>query len=261
MALIQEFEHTGNFLFKYRGQIPVIIFLIALPVVCCTNQAWYHEVGLRHYDGWHMAISIIAMLISLSGLVLRAYTVSTTPKGTSGRNTKSQVANQLNTQGVYSVVRHPLYLANYLIWVGILVFTMNVWAFLIVSLVYWLYYERIMFAEEAFLRSRFGEQFEEWSARVPAFLPRLRNREKSPMTFSWKTFVRREYVTIYSTIFTYTLVDYLLFCLMHQHILTCIPLHQWLRPSLWVLAVATVLLITIHLIKHHTRLLQNENRD
>ena len=261
MALIQEFERTGNFLFKYRGQIPVIIFLIAVPIVCCTNQAWYKEVGLGHYDGWHAAICVIAFLISLAGLVLRAYTVSTTPKGTSGRNTQSQVADQLNTKGVYSVVRHPLYLANYLIWAGILVFTMNVWAFLIVSLLYWLYYERIMFAEEAFLRGRFGEQFEEWASRVPAFLPRLRNREKSPMTFSWKTFVRREYVTIYSTIFTYTIADYLLFVLMNQNILTCIPLHQWLRPSLWILAVATVLLIAIHLVKHHTRILKNDNRD
>ncbi|MBO4489337.1 MAG: DUF1295 domain-containing protein [Bacteroidales bacterium] len=261
MALIQEFERTGNLLFKYRGQIPVLIFLIALPVVCLTNQDWYAEVGLGHYNAWYITLCVLAFLISLAGLVLRAYTVSTTPKGTSGRNTRTQVADTLNTQGIYSVVRHPLYLANYLIWAGILVFTMNVWAFLIVSLLYCLYYERIMFAEEAFLRSRFGEQFEEWSARVPAFLPRLRNREKSPMTFSWKTFVRREYVTFYSTIFTYTLTDYLLFFLMHRHIYTCLPLHQWLRPSLWILAVATVLLITIHMIKHHTAVLKNDNRD
>ena len=64
--------------------------------------------------------TVCAGLLTLSGLALRAYTVCTTPKGTSGRNTARQVADHLNTKGIYSVVRHPLYLANYLIWAGIL---------------------------------------------------------------------------------------------------------------------------------------------
>ena len=33
MALINEIEKQGNFLFKYRGQFPIILFLIAIPFV------------------------------------------------------------------------------------------------------------------------------------------------------------------------------------------------------------------------------------
>lgn len=33
-------------------------------------------------------------------------------------------------------------------------------------LVYWLYYERIMFAEEQFLRRKFGEKYDEYSSKV-----------------------------------------------------------------------------------------------
>ena len=62
----------------------------------------------------------------------------------------------LNTSGLYSVVRHPLYLGNYLMWLGVALFSRTWWAPVIVSLVFWLYYERIMFAEEEFLRRQFG---------------------------------------------------------------------------------------------------------
>ena len=87
---------------------------------------------------------------------VRSYTIGTTPRGTSGRNTEEQVAEQLNSSGIYSTVRHPLYLGNYLMWIGIVLFTKSISFTIIVSLMYWLYYERIMFAEERFLERKFG---------------------------------------------------------------------------------------------------------
>lgn len=41
--------------------------------------------------------TISAILVSFAGVVVRAYTIGTTPRGTSGRNTKKQVAESLNT--------------------------------------------------------------------------------------------------------------------------------------------------------------------
>ena len=37
MSLLNSFEKQGNFLFKYRGQFPVILFLIALPFMYYTD--------------------------------------------------------------------------------------------------------------------------------------------------------------------------------------------------------------------------------
>lgn len=259
MALQQSFEKSGNFLFKYRGQIPILIFLLAIPILVYSNPDLYMRlfVGQRHV--LRVILTVVAFLLSLSGLILRAYTVCTTPKGTSGRNTDKQVAKHLNTVGIYSVVRHPLYLANYLIWAGILVFTMNIWAFIIVSLVYWIYYERIMFAEEAYLRSQFGDEFEAWAETVPAFIPKWSLFQRGEMEFSFKTFIRREHATIYSTIFCYTIADYLMFVLsyvrFHGYVVS--P-SAWLRPSLYILAACTLLLIAIHVIKHHTHWLDSD---
>jgi protein-S-isoprenylcysteine O-methyltransferase Ste14 len=259
VALIESFEKTGNTLFKYRGQIPVLIFLLSLPILFLTNEPLYQGLYAGKYTLVRLIWSVVAVLISLSGLALRAYTVSTTPKGTSGRNRSGQVADSLNTKGIYSVVRHPLYLANYLIWAGVLVFSLNIWAFLIVSLVYWLYYERIMFAEEAFLRSRFGADFEEWASRVPAIIPNWALFEKGDMSFSFKTFLRREYATFFSTVFSFVLVDYALFILSFVQFCPCrLSYSEWVRPSLYVLAVALVITLILRTLKHHTSILKKD---
>lgn len=78
-------------------------------------------------------------MLSLVGFLIRAYVIGTTPRGTSGRNTKGQVAEELNQAGMYSMVRHPLYLGNYLMWIGIVVFAGNICFILIASLLFWIY--------------------------------------------------------------------------------------------------------------------------
>jgi hypothetical protein len=141
-------------------------------------------------DGlWNAA----CFLVSCSGFALRVYTVGHAPRGTSGRNTRQQVAETLNTTGVYSVVRHPLYVGNYLMALGVAMIFHTWWIAVLATCVCVLFYERIAFAEEAFLRKRFGETFERWSEVTPAIIPRLRQWKPSVLPFSWRTALRREY--------------------------------------------------------------------
>lgn len=260
MSLIQSFEKNGNILFKYRGQIPIAIFILAIPFVVCGNDYWYTYLFSIAGQNVRITLAAIAILVTCAGLALRAYTVGTTPKGTSGRNTQSQVAKHLNTQGIYSTVRHPLYFANYLIWAGILIYSASICAFIFVSLAYWIYYERIMFAEEAFLRQQFGDDFEEWAMRVPAFIPRFSLFQKGDMRFSFKTFLRREYATIFSTVFSFTLVDYIIhFKELLKHACTWT---DWLLPSLYILAACLVVTLVLRTLKHNTKVLNaDKTRD
>src|SRR5690606_16618775 len=152
MALVHSLENNGNKLFRYRGQIPVVLFLLSIPVVYFTD---YQFLNVWNYLDW--ILLVICALVSFSGQVIRAIAVGTFNKNTSGRNTKEgQVAEALNTKGIYSTVRHPLYLGNYFMWIGIVMYTYNIYFVLIVSLLFWVYYERIMFAEERFLERKFG---------------------------------------------------------------------------------------------------------
>jgi len=233
-------------LFRYRGQIPVILFLAAIPVVWFTGDA-----GLE--SNWQWIIALTGVFLSVSGFSIRAWTIATTPKGTSGRNTEEQVAESLNISGIYSMVRHPLYLGNYLMWIGIVVFTFNIWFVLVVSLAYWIYYERIMFAEERFLEKKFGKDYLDWSLKVPAFLPSLKDRIKSKVPFSVKSVLRREYSGILATITGFAFIDHLRYFFLNR------SFDPW-RISTFFLLAALLLTIILRTIKHNTGLLDESDR-
>ncbi|MEY4109659.1 MAG: hypothetical protein RLZZ46_13 [Bacteroidota bacterium] len=194
MSLVREFEKTGNFLFRYRGQIPVVLFPAALPFLYGSEDCT-------------LLCKILAVMIALAGFAIRAYAIGTTPRGTSGRNTREQVAETINTSGIYSIVRHPLYLGNYGMWAGIVIYTGSWSFFLIFSLAYWIYYERIMFAEERFLEKKFGQAFLDWAAGVPSFLPRFSQWKPSSVPLSLKTILRREYSGILATALGFAFVN------------------------------------------------------
>lgn len=202
MALLHSLESEGNWLFKRRGWLPVVLFALAIPVILNTN---YNDIS----DNVKRYAFVLAVVVSFIGQWIRAYTVGTTPASTSGRNTEEQVAESLNSTGIYSTVRHPLYLGNYLMWIGIVIYTLNAWFVLVVSLMYWLYYERIMFAEERFLERKFGKAYLDWSLKAPAFIPRFSQFVKASIPFSFTTVLRREYTGILNTVIGFLFVDVL----------------------------------------------------
>ena len=204
MALVHSFEKNGNILFKYRGQIPVILFLMSIPTVYFTDYQLFDS-----NEKLDLILFITCVLFSFSGQVIRAIAIGTSSKHTSGRNTKEQVADALNTKGIYSTVRHPLYLGNYFMWIGIVMFTYNIWFVLVVSLLFWLFYERIMFAEERFLERKFGQDYVDWSMKVPPFWPSMKNHIKTEIPFSMKTILRREYSGVTATIIGFVFVAFL----------------------------------------------------
>ena len=168
MRLTESFEKQGLFLFKYRGQFPVLLFLLVIPFMFDTDYS------SLTYD-WEFFLLFLALLCIVIGFFIRFYTIGTTTKGTSGRNTKEQIAESLNCTGIYSIVRHPLYLGNYLIWLGISITAFNIYFLLFMTVFFWLYYERIMFAEESFLEKKFQDSYLQWSAQVPSFIPSFSN--------------------------------------------------------------------------------------
>ncbi|MCK7531382.1 MAG: isoprenylcysteine carboxylmethyltransferase family protein [Marinilabiliales bacterium] len=147
-----------------EGQIPIVLFLLAIPFMFFTH---YDQIS----ESWRIGLTVFSVFLSLVGFAIRGYAIGTTPKGTSGRNTQEQVAETLNNTGIYSLIRHPLYLGNYLMWIGIVVFAFNIYFVIIVSLLFWLYYERIMFAEERFLERKFGESYLSWSIKDSCLHP------------------------------------------------------------------------------------------
>ena len=197
MALIEEFQQQGIWLFRWRSYLP-LAFLALIGVAFLyfdwpMNSYMFHEV-------WSYACFGVSVL----GVVIRVLTVGHTPAGTSGRNARRQIAETLNTSGMYSIVRHPLYLGNFLIGLGISFVLFVWWLPVIYTLLFWVYYERIMFAEEAFLRHKFGEPYQQWASMTPAFLPRFTNWRRADLPFSFRNALRREYTAVMVVILGHT---------------------------------------------------------
>ncbi|MCX5695870.1 MAG: isoprenylcysteine carboxylmethyltransferase family protein [Candidatus Omnitrophica bacterium] len=202
MALREDMEKQGSWLFRWRSYLPLLgipIFIIALRQSGALERRFGDAVG----DSW----GACAIIVSFLGLIVRCITAGYAPRGTSGRNTKSQVAEMLNTTGMYSISRNPLYLGNFIIVLGITLFIQVWWLALLVWFGFWLYYERIIFTEEEFLRSKFKDQFLQWAAKTPIVIPCFKNWKKPELGFSFKTVLRREFSTYFSIVTTFFFLE------------------------------------------------------
>ena len=199
MTLRDALEERGRWLFRHRSYLPLVL----VPVFAAALA------NAQALPGTRPAWEVLCLVIAFAGLAVRAATVGFVPARTSGRNTASQVADALNTTGMYSVVRHPLYLGNAIILLGVTLLFACWWLVLIVLLAFGLYYERIMLAEEDFLRRQFGESFEAWAARVPAVIPNPRGWQRPALPFSLRTVIRREYHGAVGILATFAVMHYL----------------------------------------------------
>jgi len=201
MALKETYEKQGAFLFRGRSYLPLLV--APLVVAAFLDPQYTHPL----FNGFSGSLwKALCILVSLTGFAIRCLVAGYVPLGTSGRNTERQVAESLNTKGLYSIVRNPLYLGNFLIILGLLLFA-QVWWFTLVGIaIFWIFYERIIFTEEEFLRQKFGATFVDWSMKTPVFIPRSLACQKPELPYAWKTVLKREHSTQFGMISTLTLL-------------------------------------------------------
>lgn len=247
MPLQEELETQGRWLFRKRSLLP----LLATPFFVFAFFNYSYPRGDHRLDLlWEM----FCLVIALAGLAVRVVTTGCTPKRTSGRNTtKGQVADSLNTSGMYSLVRHPLYLGNFLMALGPVMFLHVWWLALFYVLFFWLYYERIMLAEEQFIRDKFGQEYEDWASQVPAFLPRLHGWTTRTFPFSWRTALKREYHSVLAVVALFATLEVVSDAIIEK---------QLVIDEVWaiLLGLSIVFYLSIRLICKTTRWLHVEGR-
>jgi len=201
--LIRELEQQGNWLFRHRSYVPLVLLPLAVLVMATHRTPWTDSPLLeRLYE-------LGCLLVSLSGLIVRGLTLGYAQSGTSGRNTKEQIAEHLNTTGLYAVCRHPLYLGNILMMIGVLLFVKSLLLAVAGSLFYLLFYERIIAAEEKFLHDRFGEPFGEWATATSFLWPHFSRWQKPAQRFSWRAAVKGEFYGFTAIVTAMTLLRHL----------------------------------------------------
>jgi protein-S-isoprenylcysteine O-methyltransferase Ste14 len=186
MKLGDQLVRDGDRLFRWRSYFPLLLVPVLIAGVMTGATPFSTRPAERIWE-------VFAVAVACLGLAVRIWAVGSAPPGTSERSTVDPRASELRTTGVYSVVRHPLYLANGLTAFGLSLFP-GVWYLPIIMVTATLlYYERIALREEAFLLGRFGGVFEEWAARVPALVPSFARHTPSATAFSWRRVLRHEF--------------------------------------------------------------------
>lgn len=198
MRIIHNLEAQGSFLFRWRSFLPLLLIPLAVPALL---EAARIEAVIG--EGLDDKFNLACFAISLIGLLFRAATVGFVPSGTSGRNTSEQRANSLNVTGLYSVVRNPLYLGNFIVAFGIVLSLKTWWFIALFVMAYWLYIERIIAAEEVYLSSKFGKEYDDWADTTPCFFPRFSLWQPPAEKFSLRTVLRREYNGVLVIVLTY----------------------------------------------------------
>jgi len=117
-----------------------------------------------------IAVAVVAVVLAYASALLSLRAVQTLGKQWTYQ-ARVLKDHDLITQGPYSIVRNPIYLGMF----GMILSTGLVfshWWLALIAIVFFLVGNQIRVrAEEKLLREAFGTKFDDYAARVPAFIP------------------------------------------------------------------------------------------
>lgn len=242
--LSDHLKKLGNIFFRWRSYIPLILF----PLMLLSYKDFNQSFGTPAIDSIYEALCLI---VSIIGEFIRILTIGFAPSGTSGRNTKSQRATSLNTNGIYSITRNPLYLGNYLIILGLVLISRS-WEFILIfNLLFIIFYVPIILVEEDFLLERFGDSYRSYVSHVPCFFPRFSLWNSAKNKWSWYMVIRREYNSIFAIVLSFTIVEHIQIYFINGKIGLNMA---WIYSS----AITLVFWLTIRFLKRFTGILEEK---
>jgi len=185
---------VGNFLFRYRSFTPIpiiiLVFLLFKP----------NDLGDEN-----IFINIGGLLISFLGESIRLITVGYSFPGTSGRETHLR-ADALNTTGIYSIVRNPLYIGNFFMFTGLVTVFANLYALLVFALFLIVQYYFIIISEENFLKGKYGNTYTKYCSLVKRLIPTFRNYKTNRNPFNLKKVIFKENDSIFNMLLMFLLL-------------------------------------------------------
>lgn len=249
MSLSGKLTKCWRLLSQYKSYIPFLIlppfFLFAM------KESVYLEnlVGDGLEDVW----VLVCFCISLIGLGIRAFTVGHLPDKTTQNGIRP-----LNTTGMYSIVRNPLYLGSFIIILGLLLCIKVWWLVLLGTFAYFLYVEYAILGEEKKFTENYGQTYVAWREKTPVILPNFSLWQKPDLSFSWKMVLKREYPALLAIGTTFFITEIVTDLVFENDTFA-----NWFAEDIvWPITFAVILIIgvTLHYLKNHTTMLKVEGR-
>ncbi len=166
---------AGGVLFRNRSWLPVPFLLVALLAPAhATPYNWLVGFALIVAGEWVRLAGVAA-----AGTVTRR---------------RSRDVQRLVDYGIFAWVRNPLYVGNFLIWMGFVVISGVLWFLPVAIVIFAIEYTLIVAYEEGVLESIFGPDYLEYKQTTPRWIPRPPAR-REPGPHNWKEAWRSEIST------------------------------------------------------------------
>ena len=189
----------GQFFFKYRDYVFPVVF-----ISCSLVTKPSFPMGSKTLD---LGLDLVGVCLAIFGQLLRALTVGYEYIKRGGMN-KQVFADRLVTGGMFAHSRNPLYLGNFLIFLG-LACVFNSPAVYIIGIPFFVFaYACIIAAEEDFLRHKFGAEYEDYCKRVNRLWPNWKGYQTTVegMSYNWKRFINKDHGTLFMWIISVILL-------------------------------------------------------
>jgi protein-S-isoprenylcysteine O-methyltransferase Ste14 len=194
---------TGAVIFRNRGWLPLLfIGVLFLAPGQFSPLAW-----------------IIGGALVVAGEAFRLAGVAAA--GTTTRR-RSRAVQKLVTHGIFAWCRNPLYVGNFLIWMGFVVISGVHWFLPVAALIFAIEYSLIVRFEEGVLESFFGGEYLTYKKATPRWIPRPPSKAPSGEPLDWK----EAWVSERSTLAQYAVLTVALVA-AHEY------LHPWLQANVW----------------------------
>jgi protein-S-isoprenylcysteine O-methyltransferase Ste14 len=152
-------EHRWN----HSGQISFIfVFSIALSL----------DYLILHLSIWLQDLIplFIRIVFGIPTLILSYYLIRIS---TNNIFNLDQKETNIIKSGIYSRVRHPIYLAPIIMYLGIIILTLSIISFVVWIFIIIFYYSMAKY-EEALLIEKYGKEYKDYRKDVPMFIPRIK---------------------------------------------------------------------------------------
>lgn len=179
----------GNFFFRYRNAL--FPFVIGVASLTLRPQVMF--------DNWLLDRLLLTggFIVALTGQAVRLITIGFEYIHRGGREGKVY-AGRLVRGGVYGLTRNPMYVGNSLIAIGVTMLFGSPIGYLILIPFFLFVYQAIIAAEEAYLKNKFGPEYDGYATAVNRIVPSLSRTKKafSGMRFDWRRSVKKDMGTV-----------------------------------------------------------------
>lgn len=177
--IIQEFGKSGLFFFKNMNLILAAFVLVSL--ILYLRSEVYDNLFILEDTAYEIYYEMFAVFLSFIGFCQRLYTVGFTSRDHSAANRERiKLYDSLNPFGVYAELRKFYLAGNFLILLGLVMWTGNFWFIGIYCLLYWIPFRKCWFTKNKML----NDEVERVNISV--------NHAKKCTTFNWLMALQKE---------------------------------------------------------------------